>query len=158
MSDPDVLGCTEAYLKYVNRSKLVEEHFDFASVIDINNHVRQGALSLETAWKTQTWSSRVISTLLGIIETDAYLIWHHFHPYGKNWDHASFTTQLSERNDVGLNSNPTDKADAAQTKYELPGTCISMCKPYAEHTCTLCMNKDDCKMSDKLFLQQKMIN
>lgn len=52
-------------------------------------------LSLETAWKTQNWSSRVISTILGIIETDAYLMWKHFHPDGRNWDHASFTEELA---------------------------------------------------------------
>ena len=90
-ADGNEVGLTEAYVKHVNRSKLVEEYFDSASVIDINNHVRQGGLSLETAWKTQNWSSRVISIILGIIETDAYLMWKHFHPDGRNWDHASFT-------------------------------------------------------------------
>ena len=82
-------------MKHVKRSKLVEEYFDSASVIDINNHVRQGGLSLETAWKTHNWTSRVISTILGIVETDAYLMWKHFHPDGKNWDHASFTEELA---------------------------------------------------------------
>ena len=65
-ADGNKVGLTEAYVKHVKRSKLVKEYFDSASVIDINNHVRQGGLSLETAWKTQNQSSRVISTILGI--------------------------------------------------------------------------------------------
>ena len=91
-ADGNEVGLTEAYVKHMKRSKLVEEYFDSASVIDINNHVRHGGLSLETAWKTQNWSSR---TILGIIETGAYLMWKHFQPDGRNWDHASFNEELA---------------------------------------------------------------
>ena len=40
-------------------------------------------------------SSRVISTILSIIETDAYLMWKCFHHDGRNWDHTSFTEELA---------------------------------------------------------------
>ena len=39
-ADGNEVGRTEAYVKHVKRSKLVEQYFDSASVIDINNHVR----------------------------------------------------------------------------------------------------------------------
>lgn len=47
--DGNELGQTEIYLKHVKRSKLVEEYFDTAGVIDIHNHCRQGGLALESA-------------------------------------------------------------------------------------------------------------
>ena len=78
---------------HVKRSKLVEEYFDSClSNIDINRHVRQGGLSLETAWMTQGQQSNIH---LSGNSTDAYLMWKHFHPDGKYWDHASYTEELA---------------------------------------------------------------
>ena len=54
--------------------------FDAVSIIDINNHMRQGGLALETEWRIQSWASRVVATVLGIVETDAYLLYKKFHP------------------------------------------------------------------------------
>ena len=60
---------TEVVYQYTKRTKLVEDYFSAASIIDISNHCRQAGLALETAWSTQRWDHRVISTILGIIET-----------------------------------------------------------------------------------------
>ena len=77
--DGEEVGQTEAFNKYVKRKKVVESYFDAASIIDTNNHMRQGGLALETAWQTQSWTNRVVATVLGIVETDAYLLYKKFH-------------------------------------------------------------------------------
>ena len=65
-------------------------------LLDINNHLRQGGLALERCWNTQRWDHRVLATLLGIIETDAYLAWNHFHcTPDTSWGHAQFTSHLA---------------------------------------------------------------
>ena len=40
--------------KTLKRREVVESYFDAASIIDINNHLRQGGLALETACRTQS--------------------------------------------------------------------------------------------------------
>ena len=73
--DGEEIGQSEVFNKTVKRKKVVETYFDAASIIDINNHMRQGGVAIETAWQTQSWASRVISKILGIVETDAYLLY-----------------------------------------------------------------------------------
>ena len=92
----DALG-TEVVIRYTKRPKVVEDYFDCAKVIDIANHMRQGGLALEQAWKTQKWEHRLFSTLLGMIETDAYCAWRHFLPDGANDEHADFTEELAQQ-------------------------------------------------------------
>ena len=94
--DGDEVGQTEVYNKTVKRKKVVESYFDAASIIDINNHMRQGGLALETAWRTQSWESRVVATVLGIVETDAYLLYKKFHPGGTRLSHSDFTEAVAK--------------------------------------------------------------
>ncbi|KAL5502949.1 hypothetical protein EMCRGX_G009811 [Ephydatia muelleri] len=58
---------------------------------------RQKGLHFTGLVKTATtkFLKKLISTIPGIIETDAYLMWKHFHPDGRNWNHASFTEELA---------------------------------------------------------------
>ena len=100
----DALG-TEVVIRYTKRPKVVEDYFDCAKVIDIANHIRQGGLALEQAWKTQKWEHRLFSTLLGMTEADAYCAWRHFHPDGANDEHADFTEELT----LQLLANTCDK-------------------------------------------------
>ena len=39
----------------------------------------------------------MILTILGIIETDAFHMWQHFHPQGKDDSHADFTEEVVYR-------------------------------------------------------------
>ena len=94
--DGDEIGQTEVYNKTVKRKKVVETYFDAASIIDINNHMRQGGLALETAWRTQSWASHVVATALGIVETDAYLLYKKFHPGSTKLSHADFTEAVAK--------------------------------------------------------------
>ena len=63
----------------------------------------QGGL---TAWPTQSWASRVVATVLGIVETDAYLLYKKFHPGGTKPSHFDFTEAVAEgllqQNCVGI--------------------------------------------------------
>ncbi|KAL5502000.1 hypothetical protein EMCRGX_G008685 [Ephydatia muelleri] len=94
--DGEEIGQSEVLNKTVKRKKVVETYFDAASIIDINNHMRQGGVALETAWQTQSWASRVISTILGIVETDAYLLYKKFHPGGSKISHSDFTESVAK--------------------------------------------------------------
>ena len=58
--------------------------------------MRQGGLALETAWRTQSWASRVVATVLGIVETDAYLLYKKFHPGSTKPSHADFTEAVAK--------------------------------------------------------------
>ena len=78
--DGEEVGQTEAFNKSVKRKKVVESYFDAALIIDTNNHMRQGGLALEPSLgQTQSWTNRVVATVFGIVETDAYLWYKKFH-------------------------------------------------------------------------------
>ena len=66
--DGDEVGQTEVYNKTVKRKKVVESYFDAASIIDINNHMRQGGLALETAWRTQSWQVVLWQQFLALLK------------------------------------------------------------------------------------------
>jgi len=77
----------------VKRPRLVFEYFETAKVIDVHNHLRQAGLGMERGVLTKSWVMRVFTTILGIIETDAYLAWKLEHPNGF-MSHSQFTRQL----------------------------------------------------------------
>ena len=58
--------------------------------------MRQGGLALETAWRTQSWTNRVVATVLGIVETDAYLLYKKFHPGSSMLSHSDFTEAVTK--------------------------------------------------------------
>ena len=161
---------TEVYFHYTKRPKLVEHYFDSAKIIDVHNHARQSGLSLETAWGTQRWDHRVLSTLLGIIETDAYHMWYSFHPKGKKWLHADFTEDIAEallktstdtrRLSASSDTSDVDLSNAGGLPHEfrplkeLPQYLksvstnsghralrrCSVCSSLASYFCTICSN------------------
>ena len=81
------------YTKLVKRPKLYETYFDGSPAIDVHNHLRQDGLALEKAWETQSWKYRIFASLLGIIETNAYLAFKYFSK--KEVLHAAFTESLA---------------------------------------------------------------
>ena len=103
--DGDEIGQTEVLKKTLKRRKVIESYFDVAFIIDINNHLRQRGLALETAWQTR--SCRVISTVLGMVETDVYLLFlfKRFHPGSVEMSHSDFTEAVAEALQVPINVN-----------------------------------------------------
>ena len=75
--DGDEVGQTEVYNKTVKRKKVVESYFDAASITDILI-----IICFKEAWRWKQpgeSTSRVVATVLGIVETDAYLFYKKFH-------------------------------------------------------------------------------
>ena len=83
--------------KYVNRPRIIESYFDAANAIDVHNHLRQGGLGLEKAWRTQWWH-RVLATIIAMCETDAFIAKQKFSPLA-HWmqgiKHRDFTENLA---------------------------------------------------------------
>ena len=149
--DGEEIGQSEVFNKTVKRNKVVETYFDAASIIDINNHMRQGGVALETAWQTQSWASRVISTILGIIETDAYLLYKKFHPGGSKISHSDFTESVAKglliRRIPGASTSnseslPHDIVPLSSLTYYNKNSPYAAAT-YANRLCTIC--KCPCK-------------
>jgi hypothetical protein len=88
-------GETEVYYKQVQRPRIVELYFSGAPAVDVHNHYRQGGLALEKGLQTKIWWMRVFCTILGIIETDAYVAYIRFCPDARGLSHRQFTLQLA---------------------------------------------------------------
>ena len=149
--DGEEIGQSEVFNKTVKRKKVVETYFDAASIIDINNHMRQGGVAVETAWQSQSWASRVISIILGIVETDAYLLYKKFHSGGSKISHSDFTEAVAKgllirRAHCASTGNsetlPHDIVPLSSLSYynkNSPNTAVT----YANRLCTIC--KSPCK-------------
>ena len=59
------------------RPVVIEMFFRHFAAIDIHDHLRQGLLQIERAWKTNTWEHRIFGTMLGIIVTNAFLLYRY---------------------------------------------------------------------------------
>lgn len=58
---------TVTWEKQIKRPYLVEMFFKYFSVIDLHDHLRQGSLGLEKAWKTKTWWPGIFATIFGVV-------------------------------------------------------------------------------------------
>ena len=126
--------------------ELVEDYFSAASVIDISNHCRQAGLALETAWSTQRWDHRVISTILRIIETDRYHMWHNFHPHSKEYAHAQFIEEVAYNyliSEEASESYQRESMALTGTSEEEAGTCNSLQQAWYQATgITRCIQQE----------------
>jgi len=75
--DDEGLWTTFNYVKNTDWPSVVKNLYRYFSVIDIHDHYRQGILALEIYNKTKTWWHRVMSTVLGMIFTDAYFMYRY---------------------------------------------------------------------------------
>ncbi|MGF2166758.1 hypothetical protein, partial [Enterococcus avium] len=66
---------SEAFEKSTPISIIPYDYFQNAQKIDVHNHRRQGILALERSIHTQNWVVRIISTILGMIMVDAYMMY-----------------------------------------------------------------------------------
>ena len=91
----------EYYLKTTPRCKMMELLFDDFSVIDIENHRRQGILQVEKYWLTKSWWVRCFATVgIGMCVVDAYLLykceWESYHQdEGEVIDFLQYAGQLA---------------------------------------------------------------
>ena len=83
-------GGYESFEKSTPISAIPFEYFSYAQKIDVHNHRRQGILAIERCIATRNWAFRIVSTVLGIIMVDAYMLYLH--------DRAFFSFYESEKN------------------------------------------------------------
>ena len=106
------------FYKTVKRPKLVEEYHHEAPALDIRNHLRQDGLALESAWGTHKWYHQVYASLLGIIETNAYLAHNNFRCQTQETSHIDFTRALALQliHSRDQESLTTSSASTSETK------------------------------------------
>lgn len=159
----------EVYYKQVPRPKVVQDYHEAAPALDVHNHIRQDGLALEKAWGTHRWYHRVIASLLGIIECNAYLAFNYFRAKEQRTDHVSFTQALAEQlinnpwlvasdctyhpgpsagrersaqDRTGRTSDPTPNRGASPAKeHKLSPLRIITGKPHCQRMCTICRSK-----------------
>lgn len=109
---------TRQHFKEVRRCHMVQNLFDGFSVIDIHDHYRQGSLGFHRSWKTQNWTHRLFSTILGIIITDAYFMYRfeyiadHYNDDGMQ-DFSTFLANLAHEM---ITHNAPSPVNLRQTK------------------------------------------
>ena len=65
-------GTWEDWFREVKRTELVSTYFTYAGAIDRHNRVRMDGVRMERTLEFKSWHNRVISSVLGIIATDAF--------------------------------------------------------------------------------------
>ena len=103
----DANGHLEKIEVRVPRPVLVQKYFEVTSAVDNHNKMRQGGLKLEKVFKTKTWWVRSFTTLLGMIEVDAFLAHRYLHN-SSSISHETFTRRLVEQLLLLGSSNTTD--------------------------------------------------
>ena len=87
-------------IEEVNRGvrycKAVSDYFAIASVIDEHNHFRQGSLAIERKILTKDWEMRIFSTMLGIMEVDAWRIFDYVNIENEELKHKEFPERMTE--------------------------------------------------------------
>jgi hypothetical protein len=67
-------GKTERYVIKIPRPQLVKDFYACFNAVDTNDQFRQGILKLEDHWRTHSWVTRAITTIFGVILTNAHLL------------------------------------------------------------------------------------
>lgn len=118
----DGRAINEYYLKTTPRCKMMELLFDDFSVIDIENHRRQGVLRVEKFWLTKSWWVRCFSSVgIGMCVVDAYLLykceWEDYSEDGEVMDFVDYAGRLAHRliNNIYLQDTPVLRPRAQAT-------------------------------------------
>ena len=79
----------EMMVREVPHPHLISQYFKHSNAVDTHNHLRQGELGLEKQWVTHDGFFRIITTLFGIVVTDAFLVYRHQLPTGHHHKNLS---------------------------------------------------------------------
>jgi len=114
----EATGKTDAFVVRRETTATPHEYFANAQKVDVHNHRRQGVLALERNLQTHDWSTRLISTVLGMILVDAYGMYRlDTDETGGLMDFRAFTQAVG----MGLVENLGD-----------PGTRLARTRTYSE--------------------------
>ena len=153
-------GTSEIQKRVTPWPQLVSTYFTTANASDVNNHYRQGSLALEETWITQTWWHRVLATILGTIEVDAFLVYRKFCPNEDQISHREFTEEIAKgliSNNIGVSAQDmpktrgkraleeSDENDEESHGLELLSNCDELQREDGpkrrQRTCKMCGNK-----------------
>ena len=132
------MTAVHVFYKTLKWPKLVEEYHDAAPALDIHNHLCQDGLALESAWGIHKWYHRVYASLLGIIETNAYVYLAHnyFQSQIQETSHVDFirarvswsTREFMTTSSVSAEHIPDESFTVARAAGPLMVQSISMAK------------------------------
>lgn len=148
----------------VTRPQMYAEYYGAAQTIDVHNHHRQGILALEVSLATKVWWKRVYASVLGMIETNAFLAYLRMHPRAltdprhTDLTHKEFTSMLAYSLVTNsLDNSPSTSLRPRQDRPEEHPPCFHTLSPlwqtdrkYAEKkedgkkpqlTCSVCKKK-----------------
>jgi hypothetical protein len=89
-SEPELAQRTRAL---GSRPEVVDMYCRARHAIDDSNNLRMGSNSIEGAWETRRWQSRIMAFIIGVCEANAYCAVRYFSK--KKIDHLEFRRQLS---------------------------------------------------------------
>jgi Transposase IS4 len=124
----------------VPMAEFVKQYYSGFSKVDVHNHRRQGSLAMEEHIRTKNWVYRLINTTLGMIITDAYLIYK----YVNKMKNPTSTTlkQLSFRDFIGWVANDLIKNDfidetSTRTGSKRSSEAAEILAPNGDRSCFL---------------------
>lgn len=132
-------GNTERFIKTEPICQTAYEYFNSAQKIDVHNHLRQGSLAMERAVPTQSWSFRIICTLLGMIIVDAFKMYQleqedrdDVDPALRTMDFSSFVTTVT-RDLVNNEFQGNTKKRRQSESMESSGNVVHALELLSEH-------------------------
>jgi hypothetical protein len=115
----------------IKRPKMIEDFFEFFSVVDVHDHLRQGSLRMEEAWKTKNWVHRLFATIFGIILTDSYLAYKLHKSRNSSSPPVPYSIFMGRLCKQMIENDPlraTRSTSSNDPCHETPGVCLN-------HTC-----------------------
>ena len=106
--------------------EVVANYFRVACASDVNNHYRQGSLAMEETWGTKTWWHRIMATVLGTIEVDAYLAYLCLDPHEKKLSHREFVEDIAHSLIFNRFEDGPQDEETRTRKRKIPGGDINV--------------------------------
>ena len=142
--------------------KVFELYFDAASIIDINDHLRQGGLALEMAWRLSPGHAVLFQLFLARLKLMHTFWFKRFHPESTKTSHSDCTEAVAEalltctnkckrthsqqqdlnetlpHNIAPLSLHPLYDKNSASWVTTYASRACSVCKSPSKNYCTVC--------------------
>ena len=119
--------------KLIKRPRMIEDFLSFS----VHDHLRQGSLRMEEAWKTKKWWHRLFGTVFGIILTDCYLAYKMTKMRHSSAPPASFSIFLGRLCKQMIDNDhvrQTRSASGSNQTDQVPGDCLDhQCAQLIKH-------------------------
>jgi hypothetical protein len=89
-------GSTNRYQIEIPRPSMIKMFFKPFNAVDTNDQYRQGILKLEENWKTHSWATRTLTTVLGVIFVNSHLAMKLIRSQQDEADAPTFTDDMDK--------------------------------------------------------------